>query len=115
MSSAMSIVVCAAVLAADAVAGEGRTPEEKMSYAVSVTETRTWPFWQFSQPYRFHAPAKVEAGKRYPLVVLMHGAGSRGTNNVSQIRVGGADLFDWARRRGEEAAAEAGANRISSR
>ena len=102
MSSAMSIVVCAAVLAADAVAGEGRTPEEKMSYAVSVTEARTWPFWQFSQPYRFHAPAKVEVGKRYPLVVLMHGAGSRGTNNVSQIRVGGADLFDWARRRGED-------------
>ena len=83
-------------------AGVSRTPEEKMRFAVERTEPRTWPFWQFSQPYRFHAPAKVEDGKRYPLVVLMHGAGSRGTNNVNQIRVGGSDLFDWARRKGED-------------
>jgi len=104
-----NVNVCVGVIAATVVAGamcsraaEGRTPDEKMAFAVSQTEKRTWPFWQFSQPYRFHAPAKVEPGKRYPLVVLMHGAGSRGTNNVNQIRNGGADLFDWARRKGED-------------
>ena len=32
----------------------------------------------------------------------MHGAGSWGTNNVDQIRNGGADFIAWAKRRGEE-------------
>ncbi|MBC8406748.1 MAG: dienelactone hydrolase family protein [Planctomycetes bacterium] len=37
-------------------------------------------------PYRLLAPAKMEEGKRYPLVLFLHGAGERGENNSSQLR-----------------------------
>ena len=33
-------------------------------------------------PYRLLRPAKEEAGKRYPLVIFLHGAGERGTDNA---------------------------------
>jgi predicted peptidase len=36
-------------------------------------------------PYRLFKPAKVEAGKKYPLVLLLHGAGERGTDNKAQL------------------------------
>jgi len=52
--------------------------------------------------YRWHAPAKVEPGKRYPLVVLFHGAGERGADNVSQLKHGASELLDYAQRKGEE-------------
>jgi Predicted peptidase len=35
-------------------------------------------------PYRFYEP-KVEAGKKYPLVIMMHGAGERGFDNRLQL------------------------------
>jgi predicted peptidase len=36
-------------------------------------------------PYRLMRPAKVEDGERYPLVVFLHGAGERGTDNEKQL------------------------------
>jgi predicted peptidase len=36
--------------------------------------------------YRLLSPAKVEAGKKYPLVVFLHGAGERGDDNVAQLQ-----------------------------
>lgn len=36
-------------------------------------------------PYRFLAPEKVEAGKRYPLVVCLPSSGGRGRDNVAQL------------------------------
>jgi predicted peptidase len=36
-------------------------------------------------PYRLMVPESVEAGKKYPLVVFLHGAGERGTNNEAQL------------------------------
>ena len=36
-------------------------------------------------PYRFLTPEKIEQGKSYPLVLFMHGAGERGTDNEKQI------------------------------
>lgn len=35
--------------------------------------------------YRLLKPAKLEAGKKYPLVLFMHGAGERGDDNVKQL------------------------------
>ena len=35
--------------------------------------------------YRFLKPAKIEAGKSYPLVLFLHGAGERGDNNEAQL------------------------------
>jgi len=36
-------------------------------------------------PYRFMAPAKIEEGKKYPLVIFLHGAGERGNDNSIQL------------------------------
>ena len=71
--------------------------------ALSATEAKVWESPKGGTlPYRLHVPAKPVPGRRYPLVVHMHGAGSWGTNNVDQIRTGGADFISWAKRRGEE-------------
>ena len=32
------------------------------------------------------APEKIEPGKRYPLVLFLHGAGERGDDNVEQLK-----------------------------
>src|SRR5262245_47274353 len=36
-------------------------------------------------PYRLLAPAKLDAATRYPLVIFLHGAGERGTDNQKQL------------------------------
>lgn len=36
--------------------------------------------------YRLMPPANPEAGKTYPLVVFLHGAGERGTDNAAQLK-----------------------------
>ncbi|MFA6177155.1 MAG: phospholipase [Phycisphaerae bacterium] len=36
-------------------------------------------------PYRFHCP-EANAGEKHPLVVHFHGAGSRGNDNLAQLR-----------------------------
>ncbi|MBP1604346.1 MAG: hypothetical protein H6Q09_1518 [Acidobacteria bacterium] len=42
-------------------------------------------------PYRLFAPARLEPGRRYPLVVFLHGSGGGGTDNVKQLQ--GANVF----------------------
>lgn len=44
-------------------------------------------------PYRLLAPEKLDAKQTYPLVVFLHGSGSRGTDNEKQL--GGA-VFQFA-------------------
>jgi len=36
-------------------------------------------------PYRLLKPLKVEDGKKYPLVIFLHGAGERGADNEKQL------------------------------
>ena len=52
--------------------------------------------------YRWHEPAVKKPGEKYPLVVLLHGAGERGTNNVSQLVWGANPIFDYMQKRGKE-------------
>lgn len=35
--------------------------------------------------YRFLKPTKIEAGRKYPLVLFLHGAGERGNDNTAQL------------------------------
>ncbi|MSR32054.1 MAG: phospholipase [Gemmataceae bacterium] len=35
--------------------------------------------------YRFMQPVKTEEGKKYPLVIFLHGAGERGSDNEAQL------------------------------
>lgn len=47
-------------------------------------------------PYRLFTP-KIEAGKKYPVVLFLHGAGGRGTDNTGQILDGkGNCASKWA-------------------
>ena len=36
--------------------------------------------------YRLRVPSKIEPGKRYPLILFLHGAGERGDDNKKQMR-----------------------------
>ena len=38
-----------------------------------------------SLPYRLFQPAEPKPGQRYPLLLVLHGAGSRGTDNLAHI------------------------------
>ena len=37
-------------------------------------------------PYRLLKPEKIEAGRKYPLVLVLHGWGERGTDNGKQLK-----------------------------
>ncbi|MEI8037839.1 MAG: PHB depolymerase family esterase [Verrucomicrobiota bacterium] len=45
-------------------------------------------------PYRILEPAAPKAGAKYPLVIVLHGAGERGTDNQKQLTHGGALFLD---------------------
>ena len=61
----------------------------------NLDETRAWASTFFADlrfngkngtlPYRLHLPGRYEHGKTYPLVLLMHGYGSIGSNNWGQL------------------------------
>lgn len=40
---------------------------------------------EFTLPYRLLSPAAPEAGKRYPVLLFLHGAGERGSDNEKQL------------------------------
>ena len=43
--------------------------------------------------YRYLQPKKVKRNKKYPLIIFLHGAGERGSDNKSQL-IHGAKLFE---------------------
>ncbi len=50
-------------------------------------------------PYRLLTPTKIEPGKRYPLVLFLHGIGERGTDNVRQLLWGAGEFAKPENRR----------------
>ena len=101
-----AFAVCPSAGLADAsseISAERRGKPATAGIAQRVTKPMIWKGADGGTlPYRLHVPARPEPGRLYPLVVHMHGAGSRGTNNVDQIRTGGADFLKWVVSRGEE-------------
>jgi predicted peptidase len=51
--------------------------------------------------YRFATPEKTEEGKKYPLVLFLHGSGERGTDNKAQLKHGVNDILKGAADLGE--------------
>lgn len=47
---------------------------------------------EYTLPYRLMEPLHKDAKNKYPLVVVLHGAGEKGTDNERQLSVGG-NLF----------------------
>lgn len=94
-------IFCAVFAAMAALGLPAVTPvQEEME---GRTEARVW-----TSPdggtfrYRWHEPKAPEAGRTYPFVILMHGAGERGTNNIAQLQWGAKDLFDYLDGKKEE-------------
>ncbi len=49
--------------------------------------------------YRLMKPIDYRPGKKYPLVIFLHGAGERGDDNLAQLKHGARDFADEERRR----------------
>jgi predicted peptidase len=53
---------------------------------VSAFEARSWKISASkSIPYRLFIPKNRIAGRKYPIMLALHGAGEKGTNNTSQL------------------------------
>ncbi len=51
------------------------------------TEAKTWTSPSGGTlPYRLLSPEKIEPGKTYPVVLFLHGAGERGSDNAAQVK-----------------------------
>jgi predicted peptidase len=48
-------------------------------------EARTFEAGSFKLPYRLLKPKDYDAAKKYPLVIFLHGAGERGSDNEKQL------------------------------
>ncbi len=83
----MALTTAQALVATAATNTVPRMPTPKAS-PLAAFEART-----FSAPddtnavlrYRYGAPVLPEPGRRYPLVVCLHGAGERGSDNAKQV------------------------------
>ena len=66
-----------------------------------LTQKRTFAKDGYTLPYRLHAPAKCEEGVRYPLVLFLHGAGERGTDNTATLVHGVLPICRYAMKHGD--------------
>jgi predicted peptidase len=48
-------------------------------------------------PYRLLSPAVVEKGRKYPLILFLHGAGERGSRNERQLIHGSKGILQYAK------------------
>ena len=96
MKTVSAVVALCAMTAASAVAGV-KIPAAQLTVPLVYTNAQGATI-----PYRFAAPKAVEQGKKYPLVILFHGAGERGTDNVAQLVHGATDLLNYMREKGIE-------------
>ncbi len=53
--------------------------------------------------YRLYLPSPMPAGKKLPVVLFLHGAGERGTNNVSQLKHGVLSLIEFGKKSNDPA------------
>ena len=74
--------------------------EEKIAWAAARTVPREHvaPTGE-KLPYRWHEPAKLVKGEKYPLVVFLHGAGERGSENVRQMIHGVPQILNYSERK----------------
>ncbi|MCA9248346.1 MAG: alpha/beta fold hydrolase [Planctomycetales bacterium] len=60
----------------------GGTPVDQLYEARQFVDQPTGDTYS----YRLMKPAAIQPGQKYPLVLFLHGAGERGTNNRSQLQ-----------------------------
>ncbi len=60
-------------------------------------EAKSFSDGDFSLNYRIYIPSEIKPGETVPLVLLLHGAGERGDNNLSQLVNGAGSIFRYSR------------------
>ena len=92
------IVISALVLATISAHGAWDELMRKATVAKAYTNATGEVFH-----YRWHEPKTPPAtGVKLPLVILMHGAGERGKDNISQLVHGGPAIVKWFQEHNEE-------------
>ena len=87
-----TLTAVAAFLAGSAIAIPGSAVPSGLD---ARTEARTFASVDGSV-FRYRWTEKLpNDGSKVPLVIFLHGAGERGTNNVAQLRHGVGELLDW--------------------
>ena len=93
--------VAAAIMAMSATAALPPRASESVTNAAAVTKAKTYVnATGASLNYRFHAPAKVEPGRRYPLVLFLDGAGERGADHAMQLVLGVWPILSYMKAKG---------------
>ena len=93
--------VMAIVLGESALAGLPPQANSSVTNAAAVTEAKTFVGRSGdSLNYRIYAPERVEAGRRYPLVLFLHGAGERGDDNAMQLQWGVWPIVSYMKSKG---------------
>ena len=95
MKTKSAVLFCAAALAAAAASAavdplEATSPKAYTNAAGKVLL------------YRVMGPAKMESGRKYPLVVFMHGAGERGNDNAAQLKNATRFILAYMREKGAD-------------
>ncbi|MFM8291968.1 MAG: dienelactone hydrolase family protein [Planctomycetia bacterium] len=90
----MRLLVCLGVLLVTPVAAHGAVPEGFEERKVAATEDGKPVEFR----YRLMRPATVAADVKYPLVLFLHGAGERGSDNEKQLEYLPTWLAEDARR-----------------
>ncbi len=65
-------------------------------FANDAFEAKVYKSGENSLPYRIQTPKQLEKGKKYPLVILLHGAGERGDDNRRQLAHGAKDILKFS-------------------
>jgi predicted peptidase len=80
--NATTLLIClAGAVTADLPSDDVVKQFAELTYAYAGGEYKNEPF-----KYRLLKPEKIEPGKKYPVVLYLHGAGERGKDNVAQLR-----------------------------
>jgi predicted peptidase len=90
----MRVLMCLGVLLVTAVAAHGAVPDRFEERKVAATEDDKPVEFR----YRLMRPATVAPDARYPLVLFLHGAGERGSDNEKQLEYLPTWLAEDARR-----------------
>lgn len=73
------------ILSAVDASGDSLVPQSKDHYASQTAAHVHSNMQGKTMPYRLYSPPHLDQGKTYPLVVALHGAGSRGDDNFKHL------------------------------
>ena len=106
----LGIATAALVSAAGCAMSSWKSPEDAPVKAVAqidrmtgeeLTVKREFVKDGYKLLYRLHEPAKCESGRRYPLVLFLHGAGERGNDNTKTLVHGVVPICKYAMKHGD--------------